>query len=180
MKLRRIIMEWPATNRVGVPMPPELAVLSDAHLDLGFEDWPDSQAARAASAAISHTGLRVPGRPYKLRDSGGKMKLRSILMETPGGKCPGCGADIDWHADWVAEHKLIYQGRAAIDCPLCGAAVLMPGYVNFSIAPDTVPVLRRSLTRAHKWAGGHVTPMKLDDYLQTPTGLPYKNYKFEP
>jgi hypothetical protein len=59
-------------------------------------------------------------------------------------------------------------------------AVLMPGYVNFSIAPDTLPVLRRSLTRAHKWAGGQVTPMKLDDYLQAPAGLPYKNYKFEP
>jgi hypothetical protein len=61
MKPRQIIMEWPVTNSVGVPLPPELAVLSDAHLDLGFEDWPDSQAARAANAAISHTGLRVPG-----------------------------------------------------------------------------------------------------------------------
>ena len=77
MKLRQILMGLPSVNSVGVPMPPELAVLSDAHLDLGFEDWPDIQAARAANAAISHTGLRVPGRPYKLRDSGGKLVVEA-------------------------------------------------------------------------------------------------------
>jgi hypothetical protein len=38
-------------------------------------------------------------------------------MNTPGGKCPDCGVDIDWHTEWVAEQGLVYQGKAALDCP---------------------------------------------------------------
>jgi hypothetical protein len=103
-------------------------------------------------------------------------------METPGGICPGCGVDIDWHTEWLhqPDQALVFQGQAGIDCPECGISVLTPSFSNFSRAPADKPVVRRSLAGAIKWAGARVVPIALDDYLQSATGSPYKNYHFEP
>jgi hypothetical protein len=103
-------------------------------------------------------------------------------MNTPGGKCPGCGIDIDWHTEWLhkPDQDLVYRGQAATDCPGCGIAVLMPKFVNFSRAPDGTPVVRRSLVKAQKWAAARVVPIGLDDYFQQPPGAPYKTYRFQP
>jgi hypothetical protein len=56
----------------------------------------------------------------------------------------------------------------------------MPKYANFSLAADTVPVLKRSLSRARTGASKQVTPMELDDYLRSTEGSPYQHYRFDP
>jgi hypothetical protein len=83
MKRHGHLMEWPATNSVGVPLPPVLAMLADALLDLGFEDWPDRQAAKLAGAALGQPGLQVPGRAYKLRNEHG-----TLVVEASSGTEP--------------------------------------------------------------------------------------------
>jgi hypothetical protein len=64
MRLGQILMELPNTNSVGVPLPPELAMLADAYIDLGFEDWPDQQLRATLEPALGTTGVCVPGTHY--------------------------------------------------------------------------------------------------------------------
>ena len=109
------------------------------------------------------------------------MKIREIRMEMPAGDCPACGRHIDdWHVEWLAppEQGPVFRGQAAIDCPGCGAPILVTRNQNVvGVAPPDVPVRKRSRTQAEKWA--RARSISLDDYLQQ-HGSPYRNYGFEP
>jgi hypothetical protein len=40
----------------------------------------------------------------------------------PNEECPSCHREVeDWHVEWYkAEARALFQGQAAMDCPLCG------------------------------------------------------------
>jgi len=115
------------------------------------------------------------------------MKLQRILMEAPGRqKCPNCKIQIeDWHTEWIlgdTSKKLVFRGEAGIDCPLCGASILIPRYDKVTTtAPSDKPTIRRSMSQVKDWATkAQVTAIDLTDYFQTPAGSQYRNYNFEP
>jgi hypothetical protein len=72
----------------------------------------------------------------------------------------------------------VFRCQAAIDCPGCGAAILVTKNQNVvGVAPPDAPVLKRSRTQAEKWAKAR--SINLDDCFQQ-NGSPYENYEFEP
>jgi DNA-directed RNA polymerase subunit RPC12/RpoP len=97
------------------------------------------------------------------------------------GDCPACGRHIeDWHVEWLAppNQATVFRGHAAIDCPGCGARILVTRNQNVvGVAPPDVPVRKRSRTQAERWAKAQ--SISLDDYLLR-HGLPYRDYGFEP
>jgi hypothetical protein len=93
---------------------------------------------------------------------------------------PACGELIhDWHAEWISKKNrtLVFMGQAGVDCPECGASILIPGDVVSGIAPDTLPRVKRSRAQASNWAAYASTT--LDAYLKTLEGSQYTNYQFE-
>jgi hypothetical protein len=102
-------------------------------------------------------------------------------MVMPAGDCPACGRRIDdWHVEWLAppDQGPLFRGQTAIDCPECGAPILVTGNQNVvGVAPPDVSVRKRSRAHAEKWARARA--ISLDDYLQQ-HGLAYRGYGFEP
>jgi hypothetical protein len=95
---------------------------------------------------------------------------------------PSCGELIhDWHTEWlVKQHRvLVFNGKAATDCPVCRSPILIPGEVVLGLAPDTVPLLRRSRSQADKWAYWSAGSASVDAYLETLEGSQYAGYHFE-
>ena len=73
---------------------------------------------------------------------------------------------------------MLYQGLAAMDCPLCGQAV---GFLRgtFGPAPAGVPVVKRSADKAAEWAVSQavVAGGTLQGYTSWPgAGSQYANY----
>jgi hypothetical protein len=99
----------------------------------------------------------------------------------PAGDCPACRRHIDdRRVEWLAtpDQGPVFRGHAAIDCPECGAPILVTGNHNVvGVPPPDVPVRKRSRTQADKWA--RARSISLDDYLQQ-HGLTYRSYGFEP
>lgn len=93
--------------------------------------------------------------------------------------CPACGAFLsDWHWEWHDQENYvsIYKGGAAMECPLCGAAVSYAGgNVPLVPAPPDIPAAKRVVLKASTWARVSNTGMSLEDYLGTPAGQPYAN-----
>jgi hypothetical protein len=112
------------------------------------------------------------------------MKSRGNRMEMPGGKCPGCDEHVsDWHVEWLdpSNRGPVFRGETGIDCPCCGASILIrENRTIVGVAPTGMPTAKRSRAQAEKWTSRQMNPLPLDDYLQTPDGSQYKNYRFEP
>jgi hypothetical protein len=103
---------------------------------------------------------------------------RAIRKALPANeKCPMCGVVVeDWHTEWYesSQVRALYQGKAAMDCPVCQQPV---GYVGavVGLAPAGVPVLKRSVTKAADWASdpAHQT---LENYIINQQGKQYHGY----
>lgn len=101
----------------------------------------------------------------------------------PGLKpCPHCGILVeDWHREWytIADQILLFQHRAAADCPnpdCRGSVDLYPTTHTVPAADPGLPVLRRSRQNARTWAGSDEL---LDDYLNNVSaGRQYRGYPF--
>jgi hypothetical protein len=94
--------------------------------------------------------------------------------------CPICRVMVhDWHVEWYeTERPALYQGLAAMDCPVCGQPV---GFQKNTIspAPFGVPVARRSVAKAAEWAalGAQHVGGTLHGYVSTlGAGAQYANY----
>jgi hypothetical protein len=103
-------------------------------------------------------------------------------MRMPAGDCPACRQRIeDWHVEWLAppDQGRVFRGHAGIDCPACGASILIIHNRDvIGIAPPYQPTAKRSRQQAEKWA--QARSISLEDYLQTSSGSPYRNYDFDP
>lgn len=110
----------------------------------------------------------------------------SIRTAIPHRSCPNpkCafhleGKGLDWHTEWctLPNQALLYNSEAAIDCPGCGVAVLVPE--NNAVEPNTtgVPLVTRSRAQAIKYLRSQLQTT-LDQYLNTETGAPYRHYVF--
>jgi hypothetical protein len=96
---------------------------------------------------------------------------------------PACGVEIhDWHTEWLTpEHRgLVFLGKAGTDCPVCGSSILIPGEAVVGLAPDTLPMFKRSRSQADKWAFWNTGSPAIDAYLKTLEGSQYASYSFEP
>jgi hypothetical protein len=98
----------------------------------------------------------------------------------PNEDCPNCHRKVDdWHVEWYkTEGPSLFQGLAAMDCPLCGQAV---GFHQGKIgpAPLGVPVVRRYVDKAAEWAalGAKYAGGTLHGYVSTiGPGSQYANY----
>ena len=98
----------------------------------------------------------------------------------PHEECPNCHQNIeDWHVEWYkTEGPSLYQGLAAMDCPLCGQLV---GFQQGRIgpAPPGVPLVRRYADRAAEWAplGAKYAGGTLHGCISTSgPGTQYANY----
>ncbi len=71
----------------------------------------------------------------------------------PREECPTCHALVqDWHVEWYkTEGPALFNGLAAMDCPVCGSAVGFQGG-KIGPAPLGVPIVRRRADRAAEWA----------------------------
>ncbi len=71
----------------------------------------------------------------------------------PNEQCPNCHRLVaDWHIEWYkTEGPSLYQGLAAIDCPLCRQPVGFQGG-KIGPAPAGVPMARRHAEQAALWA----------------------------
>ena len=105
---------------------------------------------------------------------------KATLAMPPNEKCPNCHQNVeDWHIEWYkTEGPTLYQGRAAMDCPLCGQPV---GFHQGQIgpAPPGVPLVRRSAEKAAEWAslGAKYAGGTLSGYISTSgSGSQYASY----
>jgi hypothetical protein len=71
----------------------------------------------------------------------------------PNEECPNChGLVADWHVEWYkTEGPALYQGLAALDCPLCRQPVGFQGG-KIGPAPPGVPLITRHADQAAQWA----------------------------
>jgi hypothetical protein len=74
--------------------------------------------------------------------------------------------------------RLVDKGQAGVDCPECGAFILIPGHVVTGVAADTAKMVKRSRKKAESWTAW--AGWSLEDYLKTTEGSQYVNYDFEP
>jgi hypothetical protein len=94
---------------------------------------------------------------------------------------PACRVLIyDWHAEWMTDENraLVNNDQAGVDCPECGAFVMIPHHVVTRVAPENVRQARRSMKKAEQWAQWAGT--SLENYLKTEPGSQYAQYEFEP
>jgi len=101
----------------------------------------------------------------------------------PNEPCPHCGRLIaDWHNEWydAAQRTAIYGGQAAMDCPLCGRAVLWFQSRDITAPPlnASIAVFRRSAMLAAQWAPVREPSCgNLAGYIAThPAGQQYRAY----
>jgi hypothetical protein len=98
----------------------------------------------------------------------------------PREDCPNCHRKVeDWHLEWYkTEARLLYQGLAALDCPLCGQPVGIQ-QARIGPAPPGVPVVRRHVDKAAEWAAWQAAAAggTLQGYLTVnPAGAQYCGY----
>jgi hypothetical protein len=98
----------------------------------------------------------------------------------PNEQCPNCHQKVeDWHIEWYrTEGPLLYQGLAALDCPLCGQPI---GFQRGTIgpAPPGVPLVRRHADQAAAWAASQALSAgaTLQGYLSAVgAGAQYASY----
>jgi hypothetical protein len=86
----------------------------------------------------------------------------------------------DWHSEWMTDESraLVDGGHAGVDCPECGASIMIPKHIVTGVAPDTFKRAKRSRRKAEEWAKWATG--SLEDYLKTEPGAQYANYVFEP
>ena len=72
---------------------------------------------------------------------------------SPNEQCPNCHRLVaDWHVEWYkTEGPSLYQGLAALDCPLCRQPVGFQGG-KIGPAPPGVPLITRQADQAAEWA----------------------------
>jgi len=111
----------------------------------------------------------------------------SRIAMPPESKCPHCGEVIeDWHREWYivpGQEQLLYQKKAAADCPLCGGPVY-PWQEGQPPAPlESLPgvtVLKRSKAIAEKYCQSQLGMSRKDYIANTVPGQQYVNYQFDP
>jgi hypothetical protein len=71
----------------------------------------------------------------------------------PSEECPNCHRVVsDWHLEWYkTEGPALFQGQAALDCPLCRRSVGFRGG-KIGSAPPGVPLVLRNVDQAAEWA----------------------------
>ncbi len=92
---------------------------------------------------------------------------------------PACGEEIhDWHTEWlIPEHRrLVFNGQAGTDCPLCGSSILIPSEEVVGLAPDAFPMFRRTKAQADRWAYWSTGSPTVDACFKTREGSQYANY----
>jgi hypothetical protein len=101
----------------------------------------------------------------------------------PNEPCPHCGQIIlDWHNEWydAAQRRAIFSGQAAMDCPLCGRAVLWFESRDIAMPSASVqsPVYRRLAILAARWVPiRETTFVNLAGYIANhPAGRQYSVY----
>lgn len=101
----------------------------------------------------------------------------------PNEHCPHCSQLIrDWHNEWhtLAERRAIYNGHAAMDCPLCRQPVLWFQSRDLAGLAGNAPlqIYRRSAILAAQWVPiREATSGNLAGYLRThPAGQQYAGY----
>lgn len=107
-----------------------------------------------------------------------KQDAEAIRSMPPNQECPHRRRLIeDWHIEWYkSEATAINRGLAAMDCPLCGGAVLCR-MLLIGLAPSGVPVLKREVTQAAEWAESQSTSGTLQGYISSiGPGTQYANY----
>ncbi len=98
----------------------------------------------------------------------------------PYQRCPSCGEEIpDWHREWYQrqDQARIFQGTAAMECPLCGALAMHAGWATPLVCPapeGLIEKVKRDVIQAAIWASGN-TGKTLAEYLTTQEGSPYVN-----
>jgi hypothetical protein len=92
-------------------------------------------------------------------------------MMPPNEQCPNCHRLVaDWHVEWyTTEGPSLYQGLAALDCPLCRQAVGFRGG-TIGPAPPGVPMVTRNADQAAQWAASQA--MSAGGTLQGYTSAP--------
>jgi hypothetical protein len=106
---------------------------------------------------------------------------RPITAYPANAPCPICGGIVqDWHLEWTdpAQAPDFYQGRRALDCPLCAGWVLYKGH-KLEVVPvgDNPKRTRRIPLQAARWAKSQSELGKLRDYLdQSVPGRQYQGY----
>jgi len=89
----------------------------------------------------------------------------------------------DWHVEWIkSEGARLFQGLAAMDCPVCGQPV---GFRQGKIspAPAGVPLVRRNAAKAAEWAASQAVSAggTLRGYLSTAgAGFQYASFSTPP
>jgi hypothetical protein len=98
----------------------------------------------------------------------------------PNEHCPNCHRlVVDWHIEWYkTEGPALYQGLAALDCPLCRQPV---GFKGGRIGPVStgVPTITRHAEQAARWAASQAIAAgrTLQGYLSVPgAGSQYVSY----
>jgi hypothetical protein len=85
----------------------------------------------------------------------------------------------DWHREWHTreDQAKLFQGKAGMECPLCGATVMHAGWqVPLVLAPDeSTPKVARDVQQAAYWAAGNAGK-SLADYLKTTEGQPFSQF----
>jgi hypothetical protein len=101
----------------------------------------------------------------------------------PNETCPHCGQLIfDWHNEWydASQRRAIYDGQAAMDCPLCRQAVRWFESRDIATAPASSqqPVYQRSASLAAQWVTvRETTCVNLAGYVaKHPAGQQYAGY----
>ena len=71
----------------------------------------------------------------------------------PNEQCTNCHRLVaDWHVEWYkTEGPSLYQGLAALDCPLCRQPVGFQGG-KIGPAPPGMPLITRQADQAAEWA----------------------------
>jgi len=95
------------------------------------------------------SGFRFVGYNLPLTSSTGQGDLRC----PPNEQCPNCHRLVaDWHVEWYkTEGPSLYQGLAALDCPLCRQPVGFQGG-KIGPAPPGMPLITRQADQAAEWA----------------------------
>jgi hypothetical protein len=105
---------------------------------------------------------------------------KANLAMPPNEECPNCHQKVaDWHVEWFkTEVAALYQGLAAMDCPICSRPVgFQQGMVG--PAPSGIPLLRRYADKAAEWAASQAVSAggTLQGYLSSAgAGVQYAGY----
>jgi DNA-directed RNA polymerase subunit RPC12/RpoP len=106
---------------------------------------------------------------------------RQIVAIPHNAPCPACGGVVhDWHSEWTdpAHGSDFYQGKRAIDCPLCNAWLLYKERQIQAVPTGESPQHTKRLPlQAARWAKSQCKEGTLRGYLDHNTvGKQYADY----